>query len=251
MNRVTTGLEDQRQPRSRGPEGARVAPRTAEHQPTAIGNRQAETLLRNARDGLRIQLQPRGGRRSAAVPGLPHRVVTTIEGTLSSDPQAALNALVAALAADGKIDVTFLTDNRMTAVTDTSVMRPGHYGNTALSPGTGRPRPCRVDIGPDAFRTVNDLYATVMHEWQHVLQFRRTTGASEPADELEARLWEVKHMRETGTDRTATYTSTLRTQLRIWWRQLTPEEQSVFERRYEEALETIEEAQLRQQTGAR
>jgi hypothetical protein len=227
----------------------RTSSRAGSAELAAVGNRKAEALLRKTHGNWLIQLQPRGERRSASVPGLRQRVVTAIEATLSTDPQASLDTLVSALAADGKIDVTYLTDGKMTAVTDTSRMKPGHFGNTAMSPGTARPRPSRVDIGPDAFRTVSDLYATVMHEWQHVLQFRRPTSASEPADEMEARLWEVEHMRETGTERSPSNTITLRNQLRIWWRQLTPEEQAAFESRYEEALETIEEAQLRQQTG--
>jgi len=216
-----------------------------------MGNRQTGVMLREQGVGALIQLQPRAGRQSTTVPGLRQRTVVSIEQDLAKDPQAALNTLVAALAGNSTIDVTFLTDERMTAVADTSRMRPGHYGNTALSPGTGRPRPCRVDIGPDAFRSVGDLYATVMHEWQHVLQFRRTTSASEAVDELEARLWEVEHMRETGMAREAMYTSTLRTQLSIWWRRLTADEQSLFERRYRTALQMIEDAQLRQQTGRR
>ncbi len=231
--------EVQRQPvHTRGA----VNPSSAARVRPFVGNRHAGLLLREQPAGALIQLQPRPGRRSATVPGLAHRDVQAIQANLSSDPQAALNAIVAALAREGKIDATFLTDSGMTAVTDTSRMRPGHYGNTALSPGTGRPRPCRVDIGTDAFQTVSDLYTTVMHEWQHVLQFRRTTSASEPADELEARLWEVEHLRETGLSRNSAYLQTLPRQLAYWWGKLTAAEKTPLEARYDAARATIRQA---------
>jgi len=227
------------------------APSRAARIAAGVGNRSAAALLREHGPVALLQRQPRGERASTSVPGLSHRDVAGIERVRESDPQAALNLLVDALARRGSIDPAFLVDARMNAITDTSRMRRGHFGNTSLSPGTERPRPCRVDIGPDAFRSVGELYATVMHEWQHVLQFRRNTTSSEAANEVEARLWEVEHMRESGMRRDPAYTISLRTQLSVWWRRLSTDEQPAFEARYRTALETLAEAQMAQQTGPR
>jgi hypothetical protein len=96
-----------------------------------------------------IQRQPRAQAASRVVPGLPQDVVTKIEGHLETGRQAALDALAAALAGRGSIDLTYLTGSAVNYVEDTSRMAPGHFGHTSLSPVIGRPRPCIIDIGPD------------------------------------------------------------------------------------------------------
>lgn len=196
-----------------------------------------------------IQRQPRAQAASRVVPGLPQDVVTKIEGHLETARQAALDALAAALAGRGSIDLTYLTGSAVNYVEDTSRMAPGHFGHTSLSPGTGRPRPCIIDVGPDAFRTVSELYATVMHEWQHVLQFRRPEAASEAADELEARLWEVENLGQTGLARNLEYLRWMRSDLNRWWRQLSDVEKAAFNERFEAARQDIEDALMRLQTG--
>jgi hypothetical protein len=176
-------------------------------------------------------------------------VVARIEAGLSENRQAALDALTAALAGRGSINLSHLTGETMTYVDDKSGMAPGHYGHTSLSPGSGRPRPCRVDIGPDAFRSVSDLYTTVMHEWMHVAQFRRPEMASEAADELEARLWEVENLHLTGHSRSLEYLRWIRGDLQAWWRRLTDVEQAAFSGRFTAAQQTVEDALMRLQTG--
>jgi hypothetical protein len=188
-------------------------------------------------------------RASRTVPGLPHDVVTRIETGLSDNRQGVLDTLTGTLAGRGSISLSHLTGEAMNYVDDKSGMAPGHYGHTSLSPGTGRPRPCRVDIGPDAFRSVGDLYATVMHEWQHVLQFRRPDSASEAADEMEARLWEVENMQLTGKSRNFQYLRWMRGDLRAWSARLTDVEQAAFAERIAAAQQSIEDALMRLQQG--
>ena len=195
-----------------------------------------------------IQRQPRA-QAARAVPGLPQDAVEQIQANLETGRQAALDALAAALAGRGSIDLSFLIGSTLNYVEDSSRMAPGHFGHTSLSAGTGRPRPCVVDIGPEAFRTINELYATVMHEWQHVLQFRRPEAASEAADELEARLWEVENLGQTGLARNLEYLRWMRSDLNRWWRQLSDVEKAAFSERYEAARQDIEDALMRLQTG--
>jgi hypothetical protein len=193
---------------------------------------------------------------AATVPGLPSDTVNDVQAKLEADQAGALASLQAALSSSGKIDLSFLTDGAMSYISDTSRMRPGHSGLTSLSPGSGRPRPCRVEIGPDGFRSVSVLYTTVLHEWQHVLQFRRPEVSGEAADELEARLWEIENLEQTGLWLDASYMGRIGGQLDHWWGEMSAEEQSPYRPRYETALTTITkmrqrlaDEQFRQQQG--
>jgi hypothetical protein len=201
-----------------------------------------------------VQRQEEPPEPSRTVPGLPREVATQVEANLGGNRQTALDTLTKTLSDRRDIDLSFLTGEKMTSVSDATRMAPGHYGLTSLSPGTGRPRPCRVEIGPDAFRSLGDLYATVMHEWLHVLQFRRPAAASEAADELEARLWEVENLERTGLWRDARYMGRIRGDLNGWWARLTLQEQGSYQNRYDAARQQItamtgrlEEEQFRQQ----
>jgi hypothetical protein len=213
------------------------------------GNRYVQRLVNET-------VQRQTGQASSTVPGLEAAVAGEIGGKLESDRAGALAAMTQALSSAGKIDLSYLTDRTMTYISDTSRMRPGHSGLTSLSPGSGRPRPCRVEIGPDAFRSVSALYTTVMHEWQHVLQFRRPETSGEASDELEARLWEIENLEQTGLWREATYMGRIRGQLDHWWNEMTADQQRPYQPRYEKALETItrmqqrlQDEQFRQQQG--
>jgi hypothetical protein len=217
---------------------------------SVLGN---ATIQRALRSTLRRQTATGA---SATVPGLPNDTVNDVQAKLEADRPGALASLQAALSSSGKIDLSFLTDGAMSYISDTSRMRPGHSGVTSLSPGSGRPRPCRVEIGPDAFRSVSVLYTTVMHEWQHVLQFRRSGAGGEAADELEARLWEIENLEQTGLWRDASYMGRIQGQLDHWWGEMKAEEQSPYRPRYETALTTIvsmrqrlTDEQFRQQQG--
>ena len=217
---------------------------------SVLGNATIQRVLRST-----LQRQT-ATEASARVPGLPSDTVNDVQAKLEADPAGALASLQAALSSNGKIVLSFLTDGAMSYISDTSRMRPGHSGVTSLSPGSGRPRPCRVEIGPDAFRSVSVLYTTVMHEWQHVLQFRRPEASGEAADELEARLWEIENLEQTGLWHDTSYMGRIQGQLDHWWGEMNAEEQSPYRPRYETALTTITsmrqrlaDEQFRQQQG--
>jgi len=114
-----------------------------------------------------------------------------------------------------------------------------------------------VIVGPDALRNVGLLYTTIMHEYQHVLQFRtRTGGAGEAMGEVDARLWEVEHLQDSGLWRDIQYMAVLPGQLQHWWNELTSTQQRPLRARYRTAQATIQqmnrrrlEEQFRQQTG--
>jgi outer membrane protein OmpA-like peptidoglycan-associated protein len=192
-----------------------------------------------------------------AVPGLPARWVRQAEANLTGDPQAAVNAVVQGLVGRGQVNTAYLDGGRVTYVSDRSRMPRGHYGHTSLTPGSGHPRPCRVVVGPDALRSVGLLYTTIMHEYQHVLQFRQNRGgAGESVDEVEARLWEIEHLQDSGLWRDVQYMAVLPGQLQHWWNQLTTTQQAPLRARHRRALATIQEMnrrrleeQFRQQTG--
>jgi hypothetical protein len=213
----------------------------------AQGNAYVLRLLASEAPGL--QRQPRA-QPSAAVPGLPREVVTRIEAALETNRQSALDTLGAALVTRGDLDLSFLIGSTMNYVDDRSRMAPGHYGHTSLGPGTGRPRPCRLDIGPDAFRSVGDLYTTVLHEWKHVLQFRRPETASEAADEIEARIWEVENMGLTGMEGNYEFLRNIRSGIVSWERRLESDaEKAAFAPRIAAAQQAIDDAVQRIQTG--
>jgi hypothetical protein len=176
------------------------------------------------------------GARSTEVPALSQTAVTTARANLSGDPQAAIDAVVADLVAQGQVDVSFLEGGQM-RFSSRAHLAPGHYGHTSLTPGTQRPRPCRVVIGQDAMRNVGILYTTIMHEWQHVIQFRTgpATGRGEAVDETEARLWEVENLEQSGLWRDTAFMSVLPGQLNHWWGRLTPEQQQPLATRYRTA----------------
>ncbi len=109
---------------------------------------------------------------SRTVPGLPHDAASQIESNLGGNRQNALDILAKTLSDRGDINLSSLTGEKMTLYR----IQAGWRRATMASPPFRRAQadraPCRVEVGPDAFRSVGDLYATVMHEWLHVLQFR-------------------------------------------------------------------------------
>ena len=194
---------------------------------------------------------------SSTVPGLTNGQVSQVQANLTTNPQAAVNTIAKALADKGQVTLSYIEGNTIGYVGDRSRMRPGRYGDTSLTPGTGLPRPCRVIIGPDAVESVSTLYSTIMHEYQHVLQYRTGRTGEEAATELEAYLWEVENLEKTGMWRRVRAMAELPGQLTHWWEELsTNDERERYRTRYEAARETIRrlnerrlEEQSRQQRG--
>jgi hypothetical protein len=169
---------------------------------------------------------------SRTVPGLPAEAVKDVETRIGEDRQGALDRMAAALAARSSIDLSFLEGRTITYVEDKTGMAPGHFGHTSIAPGDTRPRLCSIVIGPDAFQSVSDLYATVMHEWKHVLQFRKPDPSTEAMDELDAFLWEIENLEKTGLDRNPEYIERMAGIIDTWWNSLSPEQIAVMKQRY-------------------
>ncbi len=187
---------------------------------------------------------------SAVVPGLTESQATEAERNLTANPQSAVNTVANALSGTGKIDLSSIENRRLVYVSDASRMPPGDYGHTILTPGTAEPRPCRMLIGPAALGSVSTLYSTIMHEYQHVLQLRSGRSGEDAATEMEAYIWEVMHLEETGMWRNAYEMTMMPGRLRYWWDQLNDEEKVRYREKYDAAQATIirmNERRLREQ----
>ncbi|MCB8982888.1 MAG: hypothetical protein H6659_03610 [Ardenticatenaceae bacterium] len=116
---------------------------------------------------------PREPRRR--VPGLDDATVIQAEDAIdSSNPQAAINVVVNALAAQGRINTGELDGGIMrygAAMTDEGHTTSYWDKDPATHPDA-KLLPFEVTIGPAALASVPWLYATVIHEWRHVQQFR-------------------------------------------------------------------------------
>lgn len=116
---------------------------------------------------------PREPRRR--VPGLDDDLVMQVEDAIdNSNPQGAINLVVNALAAQGRINTAELDGGTMrygAAMTDEGHTTSYWDKDPALHPDA-RMLPFEVTIGPAALSDVPWLYATIIHEWRHVQQFR-------------------------------------------------------------------------------
>jgi hypothetical protein len=186
-----------------------------------------------------LQREEAAPQASATVPGLSQEVVRQIESGLRDKRQGALDTLSAALVKRGDIDLSFLAGGSMTYVGDNSGMAPNHYGHTSLTEGTGLPRPSKVQIGPDAFQSVSELYTTVLHEWKHVLQFRKPEAISDAMAEFEAYLGEIANLDLTGQWRDVDYMNRLSNLLHGYWSRLTDVEKAALRDSYDAAKDTI------------
>lgn len=164
---------------------------------------------------------------SPEAPGLTVGVVQEIEDLIRRRRRrAALDVLVEHLGNAGQINLDLLHGRRMYYV-------PGLAGEGAApTPGFRRDpatrewvaRPTSVRIGPAAFRRgISWLYSSVMHEYQHVLQFQqnvargtmgqRSLGWLIERQEVEAYATEIINSATTGLDQHPR-------QMRETWRRL-------------------------------
>lgn len=145
-------------------------------------------------------------------PGLTVAVANDVQALIDEgDRQGAIDRLVEHLGDDGQIDRDLLQDRRM--FYSRSISGEGEAAPPGFDrdPETGErtARPTRVRIGRAAFtRDLSWLYTSVMHEYQHVLQFQRpgardTMGQAAidwliERQEVEAYAWEILNSRTTG-----------------------------------------------------
>lgn len=116
---------------------------------------------------------PREPRRR--VPGLTDEVVMQVEDAIDrGDNQGAIDLVVSALARQGRINPAELDDGTMKYSSGQS--DEGHtisyWDKDPLKHADAKLLPFEVKIGPSALASVPWLYATVIHEWRHVQQFR-------------------------------------------------------------------------------
>lgn len=203
------------------------------------GNRHVQRLL--------IQRTP-----SAEVPSLSAETVSQVNAFLAQGnaeaKQQATNTMVDALIAAGSIHAQRLVDGRV-RYQPGFAPQGGGYGLTSLSPGTAEPRPCIMRLGDGAFSSASVLYSTIMHEYQHVNQFWERTGGSENVHEIQAYLYEIEQMDQSGLGRNLTQLSFMRQQIVAYWNRATAEERQPYQQRYDRALQSIETRVMAIQTG--
>ena len=230
----------------RGPVAPGGAPQLLPAVLSALGNRVVQRMLRRshvARD-----------ESNTAPPGLPESRAQDAQELLTSDPQGAVDEVVAGMAARGAMEPSSLEGERVEYDAETR-LPSGHFGHSSLTPGSGLPRPIRVVVGADALRSLNVLYATIQHEYRHVLELRAGL-TSEAAGEVDAYLEEIEGLESSGAWRDMRYMTHLRSALRHWWDQLDEHEQLERQETYTAALEAWQaaterrlEEQFRAQTG--
>jgi hypothetical protein len=183
---------------------------------------------------------------SPEAPGLTVGIANQINDLIRERRRRdALNVLVEHLGSTGQINLDLLTDRRMH-------YDPGLAGEgVAAPPGFRRDpdtnewvaRPTPVRIGPDAFRQgVPWLYSSVMHEYQHVLQFQenvargtmgqRNLGWLIERQEVEAYATEIINSEQTGISQNPR-------QMRETWRRLHAEHWMKLGRRSRELLNDL------------
>jgi outer membrane protein OmpA-like peptidoglycan-associated protein len=134
---------------------------------------------------------PREPRRR--VPGLDDDLVIEIEDAIDGGShQAAIDLVVNALAGQGRLNPAELEHGTMrygASMTDEGHTTTYWDKDPVLHPDA-RLLPFEVTVGPAAFASVPWLYATVIHEWRHVQQFRvpRSMADKDAASESDAYL---------------------------------------------------------------
>jgi hypothetical protein len=155
---------------------------------------------------------------SAEAPNLSQGTVQLAhEAIAHGNKQQAIDVIVNEMVRTGQIDRAKLLGGRVH-------YQPGLVGEGATTPRSFRREPRTgertalrrpVDIGNDAFRNVPWLYSSILHEYQHVLQFERPSGLPTIASvvpgqqsamlyykqkDVEAYATEILHAHETGVD---------------------------------------------------
>lgn len=161
---------------------------------------------------LQEKVQTKPLKKSSTVPGLAENTVIQVEAFIKANQyQQAIDAIVSDQAKAGRINMSFLDGGAI--YYNSSLAGEGQVNPPGYT-GTGKKQkanPSRVEIGPTAFvNGVSLLYSSMMHEYQHVLQFQvsgispsKVPGqGSNPGlihqQEVEAYSWEAIHSKQTG-----------------------------------------------------
>ena len=134
---------------------------------------------------------PREPRRR--VPGLSDTVVMQVEDEIDGGGrQSAIDLVVAELASQGRIDTSQLDGGTMrygARMTDEG-HTTSYWDKDPLQHPDAKLLPFEVTVGPAAFSSVPWLYATIIHEWRPVQQFRfpQSMASRDAAPEADAYL---------------------------------------------------------------
>jgi hypothetical protein len=149
---------------------------------------------------------------SAEAPGLSEDTVKKVARLIKAGKrQKALNAVISDLAGSGKIDLALLKGGKMhyrSSISDYGEAIPPGFKKDPKT-GKWKSKPTPVNIGRPAFKKgISFLYSTIMHEYQHVLQFQERGAKGTKGQvalnwlilrqEVEAYAWEILHSKETG-----------------------------------------------------
>jgi hypothetical protein len=162
-----------------------------------------------------------------SAPGLTVAVANDVQALIDEgDRQGAIDRMVEHLSADGQLDRDLLLDRKMFYSRSISGEGEAAPPGFARDPESGEltAQPTRVRIGRAAFsQDLTWLYTTIMHEYQHVLQFQRPGAIGTMGQvaidwlierqEVEAYAWEILNSRTTGMFHNPT-------QMRSTWRRL-------------------------------
>jgi len=168
----------------------------------------------------------------------------------------ALNLVVKDLVSYGAIDENLLKGKRMYY---NAGLGAGVYGVATprgyrKDPSTKKKvaKPTRVEIGPSAFRNLPLLYSTIMHEYQHVLQFQKpgAKGTSGQVaiqwlidrQEVEAYSWEILNSKTTGLFNKRRLMREKWQQVKHFWNKLGPKGRKLLKPLYEKARTFMKEA---------
>lgn len=152
---------------------------------------------------------------SPEAPGLTVKVADQIKDHIRKhERRKALEVLVKHLGATGQIDLDLLSKHKMYYSSklggEGAASPPGFHRDPVTGKWISKPTPVR--IGPDAFgKGLSWLYSSVMHEFQHVLQFQqkvasgtmgqRSLGWLIERQEVEAYATEIINSEKTGMNK--------------------------------------------------
>jgi outer membrane protein OmpA-like peptidoglycan-associated protein len=109
------------------------------------------------------------------IPAIPDEVVIKVEDAIDiSDYQEAINLIVSELNQKGRIVTSYIEDGIMTydSGLNDEGLTTSYWDKDPLKHPDAKMLPFKVTIGPPAFSSAPWLYATIIHEWRHVQQFR-------------------------------------------------------------------------------
>lgn len=184
--------------------------------------------------------------KSTIVPAVSNGVYYQVNALIKETENAkALPIMVNYLVAQGALDtsqytsLTYDASGAGEALTSASFKKDTSTNTWKVS------APPKVTIHPVAFNDVGWLYSSIMHEYQHVLQYNggynRPPGSADLAEarEVEAYLWEIEHATDSGVNTNAAQLTDLGSRLTTHYNALPALRQAPYTARYNAALALV------------